>query len=167
MKKRVIMAVALAAGSCSTAMVAESKIVRLPRPVYAQAATQAQPEELIDLEMLEGLTRKSFGQLMQEKHADELSYIVARVVTRGLSGDTIEYYNAHDLNKLFGGYPLKSAAPSYSYKIPHNGFAIQQVDYFIINSPDDAAFTYLCSYYDVIIDPAKKGALKELFYANQ
>lgn len=163
MKKIMIILVALAAISCGIALWADTKIVRVPRPVQ----NESQSEEVIDLEMQDVFTEKSFAQLMNDQHEHDLPYIVARVVSKNYAGDRIRYCNAHDLNKIFGGYPLRGSASSYSFKTPQSGFPVQHVDYFIINNPDDAAFLYLCSYYELMVDPAQKDKFREIFHANQ
>jgi TPR repeat protein len=166
-KVMIVVVVAMLALGFGTSLVGDTKVVRMPRFSNMAVGNEVQAEELIDLDTQDMFTKQSFAQLMQEKHADDLPYIVARVVTRGPEGDSVDYCNAHDLHKLFGGYPLKNSKPSYSYKAPYNGFPIQQVDYFMIKNPDDATFSYICSYYDVMIDPAKRAELSELFHVNQ
>lgn len=164
MKKIMLILVGLVIVSCAITIWLNSKMVRFLLPANAKGLRSF---EVVDLNLEDVFNQKPLAQLMQEQHKQDLPYIIARVVSKNESGERVRYCNAHDLNRLFGGYPFKSSKVPYSQKTPQKGFLVHDIEYYVLNSPNDLSFLYFCSYYDLMVDAANRDMLRLLFYANQ
>lgn len=151
------MMIMFAAMSCQIEVRAQSKMVRIAQPANI---------EVIDLNRKNIFNQKSFAQLIQEQHAHDLPYIIARVITKNGARKRVRYCDAHDLNKLFGGYPFERGKTPRAQKSIKEGLPMQHIEYYLINDPYESSFLYLCSYSDLMVGPDKDN-FRMLFYANQ
>lgn len=118
-------------------------------------------QEILNMADDDSITLTSFSDLADAKFRINRPYIIARA--ESVSG-THHYYDAHALNYyLFGFLGLTGFRSLDTYTDPLRN-KIARLDYFILNSADEEAFVYLCSYVDFIHKPEY---WRDFFYGNQ
>ena len=116
--------------------------------------------ERLNLEDEEPFTYKTFDELIQEKRAKNLPYIIARVETENHHS---RYYDAHELNEhLFGIFTTRPFNQINEYRDMMTTLPIARIDYFITNNNQE--FQYFCSFNDLVTNTLH---WMNLFYANQ
>jgi len=163
MKKILILSIfAIVAVYYGLGLWAETKTVWVPEQVKGEAINRSATsnQEIVDMNQEDPITLESFADLAQAKFTLHRPYIIARVEAGGVH----HYYDAHELNHfLFGFLGSSRFKPLNSYqdiqRIP-----ITRLDYFILNNADEQAFTYLCSYIDLMLQAEQ---WRDYFYRNQ
>jgi hypothetical protein len=160
--KRIVLffAVALLLGGYGFFAWGQTKTVWVPK-IGDMAEVSGANQEILDMTDEDPIALRSFKDLAEAKFELNRPYIIARVES---SEGTHAYYDAHALNEsLFGFLGLTGFKPLDTYTDPRRN-KIARLDYFILNNADEEAFTYLCSYVDLITRPEY---WRDFFYSNQ
>lgn len=103
--------------------------------------------ELIDIDNTDSLESEIYQELIKTKQQENRPYIIARVVS-SLTNDIfgVHYFDAHALNGWLFKKFINKVRELITYKNPANNMPIKELDYFTIDNVDDPAFTYKCSF---------------------
>jgi hypothetical protein len=112
-----------------------------------EAKTEASEadQEILDMADEDPILLESFQDLARAKFELHRPYIIARIEAGGVH----HYYDAHALNKYLFGFLTGVFADLQTYHDIQRA-AIGRLDYFILNNPEEQAFTYLCSFQDIV-----------------
>ena len=132
----------------------------------------------LDTEIVDHIIADSYNNLIAEQQAKGLPYILAIATTKTMDEQFLySAYDAHGLNKhLFEGGDL--ARPYFwsrynAVDCEQKKFTdflrrpiIDKINYYLINTSDDAAATLQCTDYDLLEDSNKKIFMRTFFRAN-
>ena len=130
---------------------------------------EIEEKEFININYKEHFTKKTFKELITEQYNKNLPYILAVVTTKKKGKYTHTYYDAHSLNRS-----LFSSVNRYVYNTNRkfqdavlSQPIINEIKYFIIDSPETIKAKFLGTDYDLYIDEDKKVLFDLFFKANQ
>ena len=133
---------------------------------------EIQEKEFVNINCQEHFTKKTFKVLITEQYKKDLPYILAVVTTKQNGKYVHTYYDAHGLNNSLFGSNFKSHRYIYNHfkKFEDSILSqpiINEVKYFIIDSPESMQAKLLGTDYDLCCDKNKKKFMKLFFGANK
>lgn len=153
--------------SGGSSRIEKSISIRVPQ-VRNAVGVPSHTEEKLDLNQEDIFSLESFSELIKVRHAQNKSFLLARVTEQVEDGVVVQYFEAGGFNRaVFGQKPFQKPKPLARYKHPISKEPLQALDYYECD-PSQNVLVFMCTYAALCShDEDKRSFLRYKFQANQ